>query len=462
MCGICGVIRLDKTEFPKCMKIRAIKLLEEIESRGRSAFGFYVLNPEYNYYITEKRKDIKGHLFKIKGSVTSFFKDLQGEISLDGVSIFLGHTRAPTSGSTDNNENNHPFMTKDFILAHNGTISNDKELKEMFKLDYESECDSAVIIHLIQHFYDKYKDVVKAIQETTKLLSGSYACWLYHKKSETVYLFRHSNPICYYIDKRNRCLLFASEQRHIDNVYDKKLRYSDIPDIKENTIYMIDEEGIKEVGEFETSYNANVTTYRGLPSSYSSYSSSDTLDGIDTRNEDLEQLKSILDDWKKYRPDDIIQAMIWEDGIIELIISSPILYNRIAEHEQLAQECVYFEPNTAEVLLEIRISELKSILPSLRYVFRRDSRDVLKENIENFTRFLEGTAIYFIRSGRGGSSEYVRLIFGQKPFIKRLFEKYGLSLRKDWSIEIELSDSSDALYKLIQIMAALKLRVENA
>lgn len=459
MCGICGVIRIDGEEFPKCMKVRAVKLLQEIESRGRSAFGFYVFNPEYNYYITEKRNDIEGHLFKLKGSVSSFFKDREGEIILDGVSIFLGHTRAPTSGSVDDNENNHPFMTKDFILAHNGNISNDKELKEKFQLEYESECDSAVIVHLIQYFYDKHEDVIKAIQQTTKLISGSYACWLYHKKTKKIYLFRHSNPIHYYIDKRNRCILFASEQKHIDSVYDKKLRYSDIPEIEEEKIYVIDEDGIKKVGEFETSYHVSTITSR-------TKSSSDiiqSLDELEVIDDSVKTLKGLIEDWKEYRPDDIIQAMVWdEENIIELIINSPILFRRIAEHESLSQDCVYFEPSTSEVLLEIRLSELKDLLPSLRYIFRKDSRAILKEDIEKLARFFDGTAIFFYRGDRGGGSTYVRLVFPKRPFIKRLFEQYGLSLRKDWSIEIEMSDSSDALRKLLQIMVALKLRVENA
>ena len=57
--------------------------------------------------------------------------------------------------------NNHPFHSKDFVLAHNGMISNDEQLKSKFNLNYKVETDSYVILSMIQKEYSKCNNVVE-------------------------------------------------------------------------------------------------------------------------------------------------------------------------------------------------------------------------------------------------------------------------------------------------------------
>ena len=397
MCGICGVVSYKNDELPKCMRERAVKLLKEIESRGKSAFGIYVYNPKFNIYIKEPRDDIQGHLFKIKGSVSNFFKEMEGEINLENSSIFLAHTRAPTSGSVDDNENNHPFMTKDFILAHNGVISNDNTLKEKYNLKYESECDSAIIIHLIQHFYDLTKDVVESIRRTTEELSGSYACWLFHKKTKKVYLFRHSNPIHYFIDKRNKCIVFASEFKHIDNVYDKKLTYSDVSSLPENKIFVIDDGELKCLGEFKTSSEFSKYSSRIIPNKYSITSSEVVEMSEEELTKEIKELKHLFDDWLIDHPEEYVNITLWDDAL-EIRISSEKLYKRITSHDTLNKFVLMREPPTNTVMLEIFVSELPKLLPYFRYVTKSEN-DIINNKIvlEKFAKFLDGSAIFFTK-----------------------------------------------------------------
>jgi predicted glutamine amidotransferase len=59
----------------------------------------------------------------------------------DEVIFYLGHTQAPTSSSRKySKETAHPFNTQHYTIAHNGVLSNFKELKEMvFKPEFEKE-----------------------------------------------------------------------------------------------------------------------------------------------------------------------------------------------------------------------------------------------------------------------------------------------------------------------------------
>jgi len=461
MCGICGVVHLRRNEFPKCMQERAIKLLKEIESRGKSAFGIYVYNPKFNLYVREERSDIIGHLFKIKGSVSSFFKDKEGKIDLKDSSIFLAHTRAPTNGSPDDNENNHPFNTKDFILAHNGVIGNHEELKKKYGLEYDSECDSAIIIHLIQHFYDLTHDVVESIRRTAEELSGSYACWLFHKETSDVYLFRHSNPIYYFVDKRNKCIVFASEFRHIDSIYDKKLTYSDVPSLPEDKIFVVNDDGLECVGEFKSDTSTTIKCSYGDKVSVEHYSV-DSYESIPVVEEefisDVKELRLLFNDFLLDHPEAYISMTLWDDAL-EIRISSKELYDYITKHEKLQDYIVMREPESHSLMIEVFAHELKKLLPYFRYAVKvGNEKTRRKEMLERFAKFLDGQATFVIKSARNTYEECVRFKFPKENYIKRLFQQFGLTLDKHYSIEIPLDENNRAYLSLVSLLATLKFR----
>lgn len=207
MCGIVGVIS------PQPLTKENVDLFKnafkKTESRGRDACGIYHYPAKMKYRFT--------------GSVSEMLDKEEDKLSsyIEKESIILGHTRASTQGNSENNDNNHPFSTKNFVMAHNGVINNDEDVRKLFKIPKKDifrkghktpETDSYVIIWLIEHFYEKEKDVVKAIQETTKLIGGGYACWLFHKDTKDVYLFRNSNPIDIGFIPESNTILFASDE----------------------------------------------------------------------------------------------------------------------------------------------------------------------------------------------------------------------------------------------------------
>lgn len=279
MCAIGGILKLDKRKtFDVETQLDVISLLMEMEKRGSQSWGAYLEKhkelPHLNCGLVDET--IPGEIFKMPGKFTDFINEKDGVIYLDGTHTILLHTRQATSGSSEENRNNHPFNTENFVLAHNGIISNHAELKTKFNIQTDIECDSYMIVYLIQHFYDEGKTVKDAIIAATQEIDGGYACWLYHKDKKDLYLFRNSkNPIEYYIDEERGIFIFASEDGYIVNTYgDDKLTTTDIKTLPYNVVYKLQSNELVKLADFESkpvvwsgynnTCNTSVTTWTSV------------------------------------------------------------------------------------------------------------------------------------------------------------------------------------------------------
>ena len=156
MCGIVAGIS-NKNVLPKL-----IEGLEHLEYRGYDSAGVAILNGSI------KRIRSTGRVTSIKTKVKNS--------KLEGL-IGIGHTRWATHGGVTE-ENAHPHISnKKIALVHNGIIENHEEqCIRLKKLGYqfESETDTEVIAHLIDHYHKK-NDLLKSTQLATKDLTGAYA-----------------------------------------------------------------------------------------------------------------------------------------------------------------------------------------------------------------------------------------------------------------------------------------------
>jgi glutamine phosphoribosylpyrophosphate amidotransferase len=171
MCGIFGIVSrrsVDAEQF--------IRLGELNTQRGNLAFGGIVLHQDHveTYRYTTP----------FDGS----------KIPLDNTCIALGHVKAPTGGQSDNIAEVHPFENANLLLAHNGLLLNHLQFPE-WRLDPAINVDSQVIIGGIQMKLDTGLTVIEAIKETVEALDGQQACWLWHKPTGDLYLWRVMSPI---------------------------------------------------------------------------------------------------------------------------------------------------------------------------------------------------------------------------------------------------------------------------
>lgn len=116
------------------------------------------------------------------------------QVALDGAQAVLSHIRAPTGGQSDSIDEVHPFETSDVLLAHNGLLLN-HEMFPQWRTNPAINVDSQVIAGGIQHHLDAGEPVAEAIRRTVEALNGQQACWLWHKATGELYLWRVMSPI---------------------------------------------------------------------------------------------------------------------------------------------------------------------------------------------------------------------------------------------------------------------------
>lgn len=116
------------------------------------------------------------------------------KVDLSGVSMALGHVRAPTGRQSNAIEEVHPFETADLLLAHNGLLLNHADFPD-WRINPDLEVDSQVIIGGIQKNLGDGESLVDAIKHTVEALDGQQACWLWHKPMHDLYLWRVMSPI---------------------------------------------------------------------------------------------------------------------------------------------------------------------------------------------------------------------------------------------------------------------------
>jgi predicted glutamine amidotransferase len=150
--------------------------------------------------------------------------------------IFLGHTQAPTSSKrTFTPVTSHPFVYENWFVAHNGVLTNFKDLKEEFSPEWENPVDSSIIpflLHVTEQYVD---DPVKCTLTTLELLEGNFSLWIWNAATKTTYLAKCG------------ATLYA---RLIENAF-SSVKFSDFESLEDGVLYELTHEGITGIGTFE-------------------------------------------------------------------------------------------------------------------------------------------------------------------------------------------------------------------
>lgn len=177
MCGIVGYVGNREAQDILTGGLR------RLEYRGYDSAGIVTLH-----------KDGQATLLRSNGKVSELDKLVQAAPSQDMVGI--GHTRWATHG-VPSERNAHPHKAGDIYLVHNGIIENYKELKAELKgHKFASETDTEVLAALIDSLYDKGTELIDAVTQALKLVTGTYGIAVVStRKPDEVVVARLGSPL---------------------------------------------------------------------------------------------------------------------------------------------------------------------------------------------------------------------------------------------------------------------------
>lgn len=304
MCGLFGFSKYSKEPIQKLNSLTNA-LANESAVRGTDATGIAICTEKYIKVNKESKP-----AYKISFSHHETVKAL------------IGHTRHATQGSVKNH-NNHPFSGKagdvNFVLAHNGVLMNDKELRHTLGLPKTKiETDSYIAVQIIESKKELTFDSLKYMAETVE---GSFSFSLLDDKNN-IYLVKGDSPITLLHFPEKKIYVYASTDNILYKAIidsplfkDIKMGSSEEIPIKEGEILKISSEGQLERGTF------NYNQYYGRNWwSYGAYGGYD--DYIDVNDKEyVDCLKNIVSH-EGYNPeiiDELLEEGFTFDDIEEYI-----------------------------------------------------------------------------------------------------------------------------------------------
>ena len=182
MCGIVGFVGQGNT------KDILLAGLSRLEYRGYDSAGIALYSQPFTVVKAV------GKLEELKKKVAAD-KECQLPYSMG-----IGHTRWATHGkASEKNAHPHLSMHKEVVLVHNGIIENFAELKNFLQEEgysFYSDTDTEVAVNLIEYYYRKDKDILKALFSVQKELKGSYAfAIMFQEDEKTLYAMRKDSPL---------------------------------------------------------------------------------------------------------------------------------------------------------------------------------------------------------------------------------------------------------------------------
>ena len=159
MCGIVGAVAYRNV--PGIL----LEGLQRLEYRGYDSAGLAVVTDD----PCIDRRRTEGKVAMLADSLRD--RPVRGTTG-------IAHTRWATHG-VPSEANAHPHLSNGRIaLVHNGIIEGFEPLRdEMIAAGYrfESETDAEVIVHLIDYYYERERDLLAAVRAAVGRLEGAYA-----------------------------------------------------------------------------------------------------------------------------------------------------------------------------------------------------------------------------------------------------------------------------------------------
>ena len=181
---MCGIVGFNGNQQAAPVLLEG---LSKLEYRGYDSAGIAVFNQN------------EVEIVKTKGRLKSLMEKTNDGQSVNGT-CGIGHTRWATHGEPSE-DNAHPHISfhEKIVTVHNGIIENYQELKDRLLKEgyiFYSQTDTEVATNLIEFYYLKNKDPLKAISEAMMRIRGSYALAVMMKDyPDQIFVARKDSPM---------------------------------------------------------------------------------------------------------------------------------------------------------------------------------------------------------------------------------------------------------------------------
>jgi hypothetical protein len=198
---MCGIFGLVSPNVKNSAELRAfmVALAYESSARGTDATGFAGYSD--GEFAADKAAISSTHFVRRS-------KAWRNAMIGNALSI-IGHTRAATSGSPKDNDNNHPFHSKRYSLVHNGGIWLHEQIAEQYGFQLETDCDSELILHFVNSEKALRDGILSAFEVLDSV--GTMAVAVLDRSDRSVNLFRTKDSPCVALRvPRWNAVIFAS------------------------------------------------------------------------------------------------------------------------------------------------------------------------------------------------------------------------------------------------------------
>ncbi|KAJ3414580.1 citrate (Si)-synthase [Chytridiales sp. JEL 0842] len=227
----CGIIALLLSDTSCSASAELYEGLGILQHRGQDAAGI----------ITSGRK---GRLYQCKAN--GMVRDVFGKDNLAGLvgSMGIGHVRYPTAGTSSNSEAQPFYVNSPYgiVLAHNGNLTNAKELRDFLDSDahrhVNTDSDSELLLNVFAYHLQTFgkfrineEDIFSALTKVYGQCRGGYGC-VGMIAGYGIFAFRDPNgirPLIYgeRTTATGKDYMFASESVALD-----ALGYTNFVDVK--------------------------------------------------------------------------------------------------------------------------------------------------------------------------------------------------------------------------------------
>lgn len=210
MCSISGCLLFEHSrneeELAKIEKL-VLTIALRGEERGRDSFGIVSVSKNGSLKTIKK-------VGKISNS-----PDFEHRLVDQNTVIVLNNDRAePTTEYVKEKtpEDIQPFVSNGFVVAHNGTVANDRELERELKLNRKTRIDSAIFPPLLERLWDGSLQGLRSILVDS--IVGSYALAVVDlRRPNSLFLAVNYKPLFLQYDHQLDALFFSSLDSYMEN-----------------------------------------------------------------------------------------------------------------------------------------------------------------------------------------------------------------------------------------------------